>query len=59
MAVVDAQIVESPITTAKIVTAMEAARTAIGEVSGPIAISSFNQGRSMLIVAGVNVVPAS
>jgi len=46
----DAQIVESPITTAKIVTAIDACRTAVG-LSGPVAITSFNQGRSILITA--------
>ncbi len=46
----DAQIVESPITTAKVVTAINDARTAVG-LSGPLSITSFNQGRSILITA--------
>jgi len=44
----NAQIVESPITEAKIITAVNAARAAVG-LSGPIAMTSFNQGRSILI----------
>ena len=44
----NSQIVESPITTAKIVTAMDAARTAVA-LSGPVSITSFNQGRSILV----------
>ena len=48
MADTDAQIVESPITAAKIVTAMNAARAAV-VLSGPISITSFNQGRSLIV----------
>ena len=44
----DAQIVESPITAAKVVTAIDAARAAVG-LSGPLAITSFNQGRSLVV----------
>ncbi len=46
----DAQIVEAPITAAKVITAMDAARTAVG-LSGPILITSFNQGRSILVTS--------
>jgi len=45
----DAQIVTSPITAAKIVTAVDAARAAVG-LSGPVSITSFNQGRSLAVV---------
>ncbi len=48
-----AEIVESPITAAKIETAMSTARTAIA-ASGPIAVTSFNQGRSVLITTSIN-----
>ena len=44
----DTQIVEAPLTEAKITAAMDAARAAVG-VSGPVAISSFNQGRSLIV----------
>jgi len=46
----NAQIVESPITAAKIITAIDTCRAAVG-LSGPLAITSFNQGRSILITA--------
>lgn len=48
MADTDAQIVEAPLTEAKITAAMDAARAAVG-LSGPISISSFNQGRSLIV----------
>ena len=48
----DAQIVESPITAAKVVTAMNAALAATA-LSGPCQITSFNQGRSILVTATV------
>ena len=48
-----AEIVESPITAAKIETAMGTARTAVG-VSGPLVLTSFNQGRSILITTSLN-----
>ena len=48
MADSDAQIVESPITAAKVITAIDTCRAAV-DLSGPLAITSFNQGRSILI----------
>ena len=44
----DSQIVESPITTAKVTAAINTCRATVG-LSGPLAITSFNQGRSLLI----------
>ena len=49
----DSEIVESPITTAKIETAMATVRTAIA-VSGPIELTSFNQGRSILVSTSID-----
>ena len=43
-----AKIIEAPITEAKIITAMDTVRSMVG-VSGPIAITSFNQGRSLIV----------
>lgn len=42
------EIVESPITAAKITAAMDAARVAVG-VSGPATVTSINQGRSVIV----------
>jgi len=42
------EIVESPITAAKITAAMDAARVAV-DASGPAVITSFNQGRSVIV----------
>ena len=47
-----AEIVESPITTVKIEAAMVTARAATG-FSGPILMTSFNQGRSILITTSI------
>lgn len=43
-----AEIVESPITSAKIKTAMDNVR-ALTVLSGPIQVTSFNQGRSVIV----------
>lgn len=48
-----AEIVESPITTAKIEAAMATARTAIA-ISGPLVMTAFNQGRSILVTGSVD-----
>ncbi len=45
---VAAEIVESPITDAKIESAMSAVRTTL-KISNPITITSFNQGRSLIV----------
>lgn len=50
--VYSAEIVESPITTAKIEAAMGVCRDAI-VISTPITVTPFNQGRSILITASV------
>ena len=45
-----ASIVESPITEAKITAAMDTVLSAT-LLSGPVTITSFNQGRSVLVTA--------
>lgn len=42
------QLVESPITAAKVTAAIDAARAAVG-LSGPIAMTSINQGRGLVV----------
>ena len=54
MASTDTQIIESPLTAAKILAGVDAALTAVG-ASGAVTMAAFNQGRSMAITANANV----
>ena len=53
MPATDTQIVESPLTAARILAGVDAALSAIG-ASGAIIMASFNQGRSMAITANAS-----